>query len=115
MKYRNPWIDPRIAHVRPDQARSYLLSRGWRCVGPADNPALEMFEAPAADDDTPAVLLPLQVDEGPMLQRMIELVADVARIEDRWAVDVLNDVLQSGISRPANGPAIEQPARSAMK
>ncbi len=112
MKFRNPWIDPRIADLRPAGARAYLLHRGWKSLGPAENPVLEMFEAPAVADDTPTVLVPLQVDEGPLLQRMIELVGDLARLEDRWAVEVLNDLLQFGNGSTANGPAAEQRAQS---
>jgi hypothetical protein len=41
-----------------------------------------------------------------MLQRMIELVAELARYEGRWAVAVLNDILRQRVEGvPANGPA----------
>jgi hypothetical protein len=107
MKFRNPWIDPRIVHVGSEHARAYLLSHGWKSLGSAVNPVLEMFER-LGGDDRPAVLVPLQLDEGPMLQRMIDLVSDLARLEDRWAVAVLDDMLQSTTAESAktNGPGV---------
>jgi hypothetical protein len=113
MKFRNPWIDPRIARVCPDDARAYLLGRGWKSLGLADNPIMEVFEAPGGGEEMPTVLLPLQVDQGPMLQRMIDVIGELARVEDRWAVDVLNDVLQGSPNGPANGSGLEHPARAA--
>jgi hypothetical protein len=108
MKFRDPWIDPRIALVRPEGARGYLLRHGWRLLGPATNPLLELFEGPGEGEEAPTVLVPLQVDDGPLLQRMIDLVGDLARWEDRWAVDVLTDILrhQPTEPAPANGPEV---------
>jgi hypothetical protein len=106
MKFRNPWIDPRIVEAKPEAAQGYLLDRGWKLVGPAANPVLLMYEAPGNGEDTPPVLVPLHLDEGPMLQRMIDLVAELAHREGRWAVDVLRDILAQPIaSHAANGPA----------
>src|ERR1700722_9617309 len=48
MKFRNPWIDPRITQVGAENARAYLLRRGWKSLGLAVNPILEMFEGPGA-------------------------------------------------------------------
>jgi hypothetical protein len=114
MKFRNPWIDPRIVHLDPAQARAYLARRGWKSLGPAANPILEMFEGPGEGDDTPSVLVPRENDEGPMLQRMIELVGEVAHFEDRFAVDVLNEMLQPAAGSPVNGPAVQQAEKSGV-
>jgi hypothetical protein len=114
MKFRNPWIDPRIVQLGPAEAKAYLVRRGWKSLGPAENPLLEMFEGPDEGDDTPAVLVPLETDQGPMLQRMIELVSELARVEDRCAVDVLNEMLQLSGAAPANGPAMQQPEKSGV-
>ncbi len=114
MKFRNPWIDPRIVQLGPAEARAYLARHGWKSLGPAANPILEMFEGPGDGDDTPSVLVPLETDQGPMLQRMIELVGDMARFEDRFAVDVLNEMLQPSGGSPVNGPAVHQPEKSGV-
>ncbi len=116
MKFLNRWIDPRISQVRPEAAQSYLLSHGWKLVGPALNPLMLLFEGPENGEDTPSVLLPLQLDEGPMLQRMIDLVADLSRFEDRWAVEVLSDILRQPAGLvPANGPAVPLSAEPSPK
>ncbi len=114
MRFRNPWIDPRVVQLGPAQAKAYLARRGWKTLGPAGNPLLEMFEGPVEGDDTPSVLVPLETDQGPMLQRMIELVSELARFEDRWAVDVLDEMLQPSGAAPANGPAMPQPLKSGV-
>lgn len=110
MKFRNPWIDPRIVQARPEAAQAYLRTHGWKLLGPAANPMLLLFEGPGDGTDAPAVLVPVQLDDGPMLQRMIDLVADLARFEDRWAVDVLRDILQQPAESATNGPGV--PAKS---
>jgi hypothetical protein len=108
MRFRNPWIDPRIVHVATEHARAYLLQHGWKSLGPAANPIFEMFERPGNGEGRPSVLVPLQLDEGPMLQRMIDLVSDLAQLEDRWAVAVLDDMLQAKTAESArtNGPGV---------
>jgi len=114
MKFHNPWIDPRIVQLGSAEAKAYLTRRGWKSLGPASNPILEMFGGPGEGEDSPAVLVPLTADQGPMLQRMIDLVSELARFEDRWAVDVLSDILEPSGGAPVNGPAVEQPAKSGV-
>jgi hypothetical protein len=49
-------------------------------------------------------------------QRIIELITDLALAEDRYAGDVLSDILrQSPESVPANGPGVPLPAEPAPK
>ncbi len=114
MTFRNPWIDPRVVQLGPAEAKDYLVRRGWKSLGPASNPVLEMFEEPGESEGTPSVLVPLEADQGPMLQRMIDLVSDLARFEDRWAVHVLSDMLEPSGDAPVNGPGLEQPAKSGV-
>jgi hypothetical protein len=116
VKFHNRWIDPRITQVRPEAAQAYLLSHGWKQIGPAVNPLMLMFDPPGDGNDAPSVLLPLKIDEGSLLQRMIDLVADVSRFEDRWAVDVLSDILrQSSESVPASGSGMPLSAEPTPK
>lgn len=115
VQFHNRWIDPRITQVRPEAAQAYLFSRGWKLLGPAINPLMLMFEAPGGGD-APTVLLPLRTDDGSLLQRMIDLVADLSRFEDRWAVDVLSDILrQAPVSVPAEGSGVPLPAEPTPK
>ena len=108
MKFTNPWIDPRIADLPTEAAEAYLLAHGWKPLGPAANPDLLQFEGPGGEDSA-LVLLPLLHDHGPLLQRMIDLVAEVARFEGRWAVDVVTEMRQhspaAGIGNGSCPPA----------
>jgi hypothetical protein len=116
MKFRNPWIDPRITQLRPEEAQAHLLRHRWKPLGPAENPLFLMFEGPGEGQDRPTVLVPLKLDQGPMLQRMIELVGDLAHFEDRWAVDVLHDILhQPTDSADTNGLAVPPKAEPVPK
>lgn len=116
VKFHNRWIDPRITQLRPEAVQAYLISHGWKLVGPAANPIMLIFDAPGQGDDLPAVLLPLKMDEGPLLQRMIDLVAELSRVEDRWAVDVLNDILRHpSPSAAANSPGMPLPSEPTPK
>ncbi len=105
MKFRNAWIDPRIVQLRPEDAQAYLTRQGWKLVGPASNPELVRYEI-EGNESAPTLFVPVRVDAGPGVQWMINLVAHLAHFEDRWAVDVLNDVLrQAADGVAANGPA----------
>ena len=107
MKF-TPWIDPRVEQVRVEDMRSYLLRRGWK-PKPAPRPQILLFEEPSNGDDKPIVLLvPANTRGSDYYQRVIELITSLAIIEDRYAVDVLNDILR----QPADGqPAANGPGR----
>jgi hypothetical protein len=108
MKLRNPWIDPRVLRVRPEEARAYLDRKGWKLVGPAENPALLLFDPPEGNGDHPGVLLPLRAEQGPEVQWLIDLITDLARFEDRYAGDVISEIL-AGTGKEYNGvPAREE-------
>jgi hypothetical protein len=116
MKFRNPWIDPRILQVRPEAVRAYLLAHGWEYLGPAIMPDMLMFDTPKPRGDKPNVLLPLKLEHGSQVQRLIELIADVALYEDRYAGDVLTDMLQQPVeSMPTHGPSVPLPIEPAPK
>jgi hypothetical protein len=93
MKFRNPWIDPRVVRVRAESARAYLLGRSWRPL-PEGQENLLAFEAPGSGEDKPVVVVPLREQARDYPQRVIEMITDLAVAEDRYAVDVLDDVLK---------------------
>jgi hypothetical protein len=97
MKYRNPWIDPRVEQVRPDSAQAYLSNRGWKTL-PIEQGSLLPFESPVGEEG-PVVRVALKEEARDYPQRVIELITDVALAEDRYAVEVLNDILATA----ANG------------
>lgn len=106
VKTKNPWIDPRLLRLRPEAVKDYLLSKGWVLVGPAKEADMLMFDTPQPRDDKPNVLLPLKLEHGHQIQRMIELVTELALYEDRYAPDVLDAIEQQ--SEPTGGPAISE-------
>jgi hypothetical protein len=93
MKFRDPWIDPRVGQVRAAAARAYLVQRGWKPL-PAEQPNLLRFEGPDGGEGSPVVRVPELEQARDYPQRVIELITDLALAEDRYAVEVLNDVLR---------------------
>jgi hypothetical protein len=93
MRFRNPWIDPRVAELRSETVRAYLRQHGWSEVGPAEDPTLLRFERTTHSSEAPTLFVPLRSDTSNGLQWMIELVGDLATWQDRFAGAVLSDLL----------------------
>ncbi len=106
MKFRNPWIDPRIEQVGTTTLQSYLVRRGWRPLTDSME-HFQSFERPASDNFGPIVNVPLLERGRDFVQRVIEVVTDLATAEDRYAVEVLDDILAS--AAPANSAPIKSP------
>jgi hypothetical protein len=94
MNFRNPWIDPRVVELIPDRVQAYLSQRGWKSVGPASDPHLLRYERADGSEESPTLFVPVEMDEGPALQWMIELIEELARFEGRWATAVVDDIFQ---------------------
>lgn len=109
-KLLNPWIDPRVHQVTPSAATAYMARHGWRPV-PFPRPEVRLYEGPLADDGRPITqLVPLAEQADDYSRRVIDLVTNLAVIEQRLAAEVLDDML--GVTAPsANGaPAGKTPA-----
>jgi hypothetical protein len=110
MKFRNPWIDPRVIQVKASDAETYLLEHGWVRIKSAH--ANKHAFASSTDEKSASVVQVAQLEEASDFpQRMIELIGDLATIEDRYAGDVLSDILHA--KSAGNGAAKSQAARSA--
>jgi hypothetical protein len=108
MKFRNPWIDPRVLGLKPAQAEIYLSQQGWKPLPPYSK-LLTAYQRPTDPPDGPIVYVPKTNDETTRIERMIELVAALAFAEDRWAVEVLSDILQAKtVPSGGNGSAATQ-------
>lgn len=108
----NPWIDPRVKLVRPEQARAYLLARGWT-QRPFTRPQIQLFEGPLDDDRRPIpVAVPCAEAASDYADAVVHLVTSIAQIEDRYAVAVLNDILAAA---PAPAPAANGTPRRARR
>jgi hypothetical protein len=87
----------------------------WR-PRPAAELVANLCESKTDLTPIPSMFVPIRVGSGPALQWMIDLVADLAHFEDRWAVDVLHDILrQTADGAPANGPAVPTKAEAAPR
>jgi hypothetical protein len=101
-QYRR-WIDPRLSSVRVADVRAYLLRRGWKPVLP-DRPHTLVFEEPPGDPEGPLYqFVPAEEQAPDYTRRMFDLVTGLAEFEDRYAVDVLNDILRGAGPPSANG------------
>jgi hypothetical protein len=104
------WVDPRVWSVRVGDVRAYLQRKGWTAC-PAPRPQQVAFEEPAGSPDGPVRLyLPESEQFSDYPQRILEVVTALAEIEGRYAVEVLNDILQT--SAEPNGAGIRSPAES---
>jgi hypothetical protein len=110
MKFRNPWIDPRVVEVRSKAAQSYLVQHGWKPLA-ADQPYLLSFAGPKAGKNPPIVRVPVREQARDYAQRVIELVTELALAEGRYAVEVLDELLvQQQLDASANtgnGPRVK--------
>jgi hypothetical protein len=108
MKFRNPWVDPRVCQVQPEQVRRYLEHHGWKLTGPANDPNLIRYDVADNDEKAPTLFLPVRVDTGPGLQWMIELIGELAMCQDRYVGDVLTDILSQTETTVGNGISTDQ-------
>jgi hypothetical protein len=108
-QFRNPWIDRRVAQVRSAAARDYLLRHGWE---PLDTPdtAIKLYAGPVADSGRRITQpVPLVEDADGYANGVVQLITNLAILEDRTAVEVLEEML--GVTTPSgNGaPAAKAP------
>jgi hypothetical protein len=101
------WIDPRVGLVTVDAIRSYMSKHGWT-LQPFPGPELLVFGGQVDDDGEPIELvLPSSERMRDYRMRVEDLIGSLGALEDRYAGDVLNDILQAGSSSPPapNGAA----------
>jgi hypothetical protein len=111
------WVDPRLYSVRAADLQAYLLHKGWKPV-PPDRPGVQVFQEPAVSADGPFYqFVPLDETWEGYPAQVYELVAALAMIEDRYAGDVLTDILQhsNAGATSANGPGGPAKAEAAPK
>jgi hypothetical protein len=106
------WVDPRVWSVRVGDLRAYLERKGWTAC-PAPRPQQLAFEEPAGNPDGPARLyVPESEQFSDYPQRILEAVTALAEIEGRYAVEVLDDILQSRAAAEPNGAGSRSSAES---
>jgi hypothetical protein len=101
------WLDPRLSSVRVEDLRAYLLGKDWKEV-PADRPHVLVFQEPVEGPEGPLYQWVPESEQGrDYLQQVYELIAALAEIENRYAGDVLTDILRAhGEATGKNGPGV---------
>lgn len=110
------WIDPRLRQVRVANIVAYLRSKGWKSV-PPDGPHDLVFQEPIPTPEGPLYQwIPVTEQRRDYLARIYELLAALGEIEDRYAGDVLTDILrQSPESVPTDGSGLPLPIEPTPK
>jgi hypothetical protein len=109
MRFRNPWIHPRVDELRIEHARAYLLQRGWKEL-PQEG-YLIPFDGPFPEEENVVVFMPTLEAARDFTLRTIELITDIAKAEGRYANDVVLDMLDA-IVAPPNHVVDSQPLTS---
>lgn len=110
------WLDPRLRQVRVANIVAYLRSKGWKPVPPDSQHDL-VFQEPARGPEKPLYQwVPISEQRRDYLARIYELIAALGEIEDRYAGDILTDILrQSPESVPADGAGVPLPIEPTPK
>jgi hypothetical protein len=102
MTFRNPWIDPRVQEVRPIQLLAYLHANKWI----EGNARISTMRAFRDDHGHGYVLVPSAIDYDRYVQDIIDAVTMLAKAEDRYAGDVLTDLLAQPADNTEATPTI---------
>jgi hypothetical protein len=103
------WVDPWLSGIRVADVEQDLRRRGW-AQQPAPRPQRLTFAEPARTADERCVIyLPSSEQYADYPQRILEVVTQLAEVEDRYAVAVLDDILRAREHAEPNGAA-RQPA-----
>jgi hypothetical protein len=111
IRFRNPWIDPRVLDVRSTDVETYLRKHGWQETA-SDSPHWKRFLAPTGSDRE-AVLLPNSPTDETLVNLLVECVGKVATWERRFAGELLGELLPGASGTPPNGAAAAHAAAPA--
>ncbi len=116
MKFRNPWIDPRVVQVRSAAAQAYLRAHAWQPL-PVEQTNLLPFTNGSGEDEAVVLQVPVLEQARDYPQRVVEFITDLALAEGRYAVDVLSEILRQGTieADPANGPTVTKKTEPVLK
>jgi hypothetical protein len=94
------WVDPRIELVDVAGIQSYLEARGWQRQ-PYPGPELLVFGGPVDDDGEPIIqVLPSSEKMRDFRLRAEQLITALSVLEERPAVDILEDMLRHAPAGP---------------
>jgi hypothetical protein len=103
MSNMDRWVDPRIRLVKAANLHAYLKARGWKSK-PSPRPQVLLFEEPAGHDGEPGLqTVPAHDGVSDCADAMARVVTNLAAVEDRSAMEVLNDILRQAAAEPVSG------------
>jgi hypothetical protein len=112
---RRRWLDPRLNAVRVADLTDYLNRKGWKQV-PSDRSGFLVFEEPMVGSDGPLYQFVPETEAWDGFAAWVyELIGALAEYEDRFAGDVLADVLSAHTGDGANGVAAGRPPQTAER
>jgi hypothetical protein len=101
MKFTNPWIDPRVQDVTPQQLLEYVTQRGWH-LDSAPERVLRIYAIYDSANTVAALLaVPTTAAIADYLECVINAIASLAQYEERYAGAVLDEVLHIGVRNGA--------------
>jgi hypothetical protein len=116
MNNMDKWVDPRVNLVKAASLHAYLRARGWT-PRPSPRPQVLLFEEPPGHAGKPVLqTVPAHERVSAYAEAVVRVITNLAAVEDRYAVDVLNDILRqaSAETTGADGsgtPTKAEPAR----
>jgi hypothetical protein len=99
------WVDPRVRQVKAAHLQAYLIARGWK-PRPSSRPQARLFEEPSGHAGQPVLqTVPAHDGVSDCTDAIVRAITNLAAVEDRSAVDVLNDILRQAAAEAtsANG------------
>jgi hypothetical protein len=91
-------------NVRVPAMRDYMARHSWRLV-PFSRPEVLMYEGPSSEGGRPVrQMVPLLEEADDYPQCVIDLITNLALLEDRSAVEVLEEML--GVTTPSGNGAV---------
>jgi hypothetical protein len=110
---RRRWLDPRLNAVRVADLTAYLERNGWKQV-PSDRSGFLVFEEPAVGPDGPLYQFVPETEAWDGFAAWVyEQIGALAEYEDRFAGDVLADILPAHSKDGPNGVAADRPPQTA--
>jgi hypothetical protein len=96
------WVDPRVRQVKTANLHAYLVARGWK-PRPSPRPQVLHFEGPPQQKGKPILqTVPAHDGVSDCADAIVRVVTNLAVVEGRSAIDVLNDILRQATSEPVS-------------
>jgi hypothetical protein len=112
MNNMDQWVDPRVNLVKAASLHGYLRARGWT-PRPSPRPQVLLFEEPPGHAGRPIVqTVPGHEGVSAYTDAVVRVITNLAAVEGRNAVDVLNDILRQTPAETAGMDGSDTAAKS---